>query len=291
MQRDELERPARTSRTSSKPPSRDRKDRRAHAKPGGAKVGHEGHSRRLSTEADRVIDHTPPQCPCCQLALSPDLPSEAVSVHERIELPQIRPVIEHHRRLAMQCPGCGARVVAAPPPAATGTPFGPRLHALATYLIKTGVSISQGGLMNLLRRAQDCFQAGREQAVAALRCAEVVASDETVPVSCVSELFNSGIALHPRHHRHDLRQVDLVVAAAQPLVGLAQDRMAVRAPDRPGRDHFVRQRRQRPPAARSPQAAPARASAPGFLRPVRLLAPRWRQAGVVRRLRRAAELR
>ena len=33
--------------------------------------------------------------------------------------------------------------------------------------------------MNMLRRAQTCFEAGREQAVAALRRAEVVASDET----------------------------------------------------------------------------------------------------------------
>src|SRR5919202_403835 len=33
--------------------------------------------------------------------------------------------------------------------------------------------------MNLLRRAQGRFQAGREAAVAALRCAAVVASDET----------------------------------------------------------------------------------------------------------------
>jgi transposase len=210
MQRDELERlskdelielvlrlqrPAKTSRTSSKPPSTDPKERRAHARPGGAKPGHEGHSRALSTSPDRVVDHAPPRCPCCRLALSPDLPSEAVSVYERIELPEIRPVIEHHRRLAVQCPGCGARVVAEPPPAAIGTPFGPRLHAVATYL-KTyqalsyerlqatlaglfGVPISQGGLMNLLRRAQACFQAGRERAVAALRRAKVVASDET----------------------------------------------------------------------------------------------------------------
>jgi transposase len=190
-----LQRPAKTSRTSSKPPSTDRKERREHAKPGGAKPGHEGHSRALSTDPDRVIDHAPPQCPCCRLALAPDLPSEAVSVHERIELPQIRPVIEHHRRMAVRCPGCGTRVVAAPPPTATGTPFGPRLHALATYL-KTfqslsyerlqatladlfGLPISQGGLMNLLRRAQGRFETGREHAVAALRCAEVVASDET----------------------------------------------------------------------------------------------------------------
>jgi transposase len=33
--------------------------------------------------------------------------------------------------------------------------------------------------MNLLRRAQGCFQAGREHAVATLRHAAVVASDET----------------------------------------------------------------------------------------------------------------
>ena len=109
MQRDELERlskaelielvlrlqrPAKTSRASSKPPSTDPKERRAHARPGGAKAGHEGHSRALSPEADRVVDHAPPQCPCCRLALSPDLPSEAVSVHERIELPEIKPLIE-----------------------------------------------------------------------------------------------------------------------------------------------------------------------------------------------------
>jgi transposase len=70
-----------------------------------------------------------------------------------------------------------------------------RLQATLADLF--GVPISQGGLMNLLRRpssdhsirlrriepwvslAQNCFQAGRERAVAALRQAEVVASDET----------------------------------------------------------------------------------------------------------------
>ena len=42
-----------------------------------------------------------------------------------------------------------------------------------------GLTISQGGLMNLLRRAQGHFRAGRDDAVAALRRAEIVASDET----------------------------------------------------------------------------------------------------------------
>src|SRR5215211_6398888 len=190
-----LQRPHKTSRTSSKPPSTDPKQRRERSKPGGAKPGHKGHSRTLSQTADRLIDHRPEHCPCCRAALALDLAGEVVSAHDRIELPQIKPVIERHRRLAVQCPTCGARVVAPLPPAIRATPFGPRLHAVATYL-KTfqalsyerlqgalsdlfGLTLSQGGLMNLLRRAQGCFAEGQVSAVSSLRRAEVIASDET----------------------------------------------------------------------------------------------------------------
>ena len=157
-----LQRPEKTSRTSSKPPATDRKEKRETAKPGGAKPGHEGHSRTLSEQPDRVIDHRPDDCPACGAALAADLPAETTGVHEHIELPVIKPVVEHHRRLSVRCPRCGRTVVA---PAAHGTPFGPRLHAVATYL-KTfqalsyerlqgafaelfGLTISQGGLMNV----------------------------------------------------------------------------------------------------------------------------------------------
>ena len=47
-----LQRPQKTSRTSSKPPSTDPKERRERAKPGGAKPGHKGHSRALSEAVD-----------------------------------------------------------------------------------------------------------------------------------------------------------------------------------------------------------------------------------------------
>jgi transposase len=87
------------------------------------------------------------------------------------------------------------RVVAPVPDAARGTPFGSRLHAVATYL-KTfqalsyerlqaalsdlfGLPLSQGGLMNLLRRAQGRFAEGKVRAVSSLRRAQVIASDET----------------------------------------------------------------------------------------------------------------
>ena len=190
-----LQRPAKTSRTSSKPPSTDRKERREQSHPGGAKPGHEGHSRVIAENPDAVVDHRPTACPDCGLALSPDLPAETVSVHERIELPEVKPLVEQHRRLAVTCPGCRARVAAPRASGAASTPFGPRLHATAVYL-KTfqalsyerlqkalfdlfGLTVSQGGLMNMLRRAETRFDAGRDAALAALRKAAVVASDET----------------------------------------------------------------------------------------------------------------
>ena len=190
-----LQRPEKTSRTSSKPPSTDHKAQRERSKPGGAKPGHEGHSRVISATPDEVVEHRPEQCSCCAAVLVADLPSETISIHEQIALPEVKPLVTQHRRLAVLCPTCGTRVVAPAPEAARGTPFGPRLHALATYL-KTyqalsyerlqaalsdlfGLRVSQGGLMNLLRRAQGRFTEGRSRAVAALRQAAVVASDET----------------------------------------------------------------------------------------------------------------
>jgi len=96
----------------------------------------------------------------------------------------------------------------------------------------------------------------------------------------------ASVALHPRHHRRHPGQVDLVVAPVQHLVRLAERRLAVRASHRPGADKLIRGCGQRSPATHTAQAARARAVALALLWPVRLLTPRWRQAGVVRRLRR-----
>jgi transposase len=75
-----LQRPQKTSCTSSKPPSTDHKQQRERSKPGGAQPSHEGRSRKLSQTVDRVVDHRPGQCPCCRAALGSDLPSEVVSL-------------------------------------------------------------------------------------------------------------------------------------------------------------------------------------------------------------------
>ncbi|TIP08006.1 IS66 family transposase [Mesorhizobium sp.] len=190
-----LQRPQKTSRTSSKPPSTDRKQQRERSKPGGAKPGHDGHSRILSATPDEVVEHRPDRCSCCSAVLMANLPGETISIHEQIELPAVAPRVTQHRRLAVHCPSCGTQVVAPAPEAAKRTPFGPRIHAVATYL-KTfqtlsyerlqsifkdlfGLTVSQGGLMTMLRRAQGTFVAARDKAVAALRQAKVIACDET----------------------------------------------------------------------------------------------------------------
>ncbi len=54
-----LQRPEKTSRNSSKPPSPNRKEQRENSKPGGAKPGHEGHTRSLSENPDAFEDHAP----------------------------------------------------------------------------------------------------------------------------------------------------------------------------------------------------------------------------------------
>ena len=60
-----LQGPAKTSRTSSKPPSTDKKEKRENSRPGGAKPGHEPHNRRLTDNPDEFRDHKPTVCGRC----------------------------------------------------------------------------------------------------------------------------------------------------------------------------------------------------------------------------------
>src|ERR671932_219907 len=83
-----LQRPEKISRTSSKPPSSDRKERREQAKPGGAKPGHEGHGRTISQPPDADVEHRPDRCTGCGGALQAELPAEFACIAERIDLPE-----------------------------------------------------------------------------------------------------------------------------------------------------------------------------------------------------------
>lgn len=190
-----LQRPSKTSQTSSKPPSTDRKARREHARPGGAKPGHEGHSRLLHENPDRIVDHRSDVCPKCDGSLADDLVGDIAGEYDEIDVPAIAPFVVRHRRLCVSCPHCSSKVNAPLPDAAQGSPFGPRLHGLVLYL-KTyhavsfarlermmadlfGVKISQGALANILKRSHGPFVARKKDIITDLREAEAVASDET----------------------------------------------------------------------------------------------------------------
>ena len=190
-----LQHPPKTSRTSSKPPSTDRKARREHAKPGGAKPGHKGHNRALHENPDETVDYRPDICSQCHGRLGADLAGDIVGEYDEIEVPPIAPFVRRHRRLCVCCPHCSSKVKAPLPDAAHGSPFGPRLHGLALYL-KTfqaisfvrlegmladlfGIKVSQGALNNMLKRSHVPFEARKTDIIANLRHATMVASDET----------------------------------------------------------------------------------------------------------------
>ena len=190
-----LQRPAKTSRTSSKPPSTDKKARREGAKPGGAKPGHKGHARSLHVSPDETVDHRPDTCPQCDGPLDADLAADVIGEYDEIDLPPIAPFVRRHRRLCVCCPHCSAKVKAGLPEAAHGSPFGSRLHGLVLYL-KTfqaisfarleamlsdlfGFKVSQGALANMLGRSHKPFAARKTDIIKDLRQADMVASDET----------------------------------------------------------------------------------------------------------------
>ena len=190
-----LQRPDKSSRTSSKPPSTDRKERRENAKPGGAKPGHEGHKRDLCADPDEFRDHVPTHCEHCGCAFEDGAPAELIGEYDEIEIPPVRPFVRRHRRFAIRCTCCGGATKADAPAVAQETPFGPRIHALAIYLKSLqalsyerlqrlfddlfGLTVSQGALMNMFARAAPAFEKKRGQALVVLRQATCVASDET----------------------------------------------------------------------------------------------------------------
>ena len=190
-----LQRPDKNSRNSSVPPSHDRKAIRQGSKPGGAKPGHEGHFRKLCAHPDITEDHRPLRCDGCDGLLGPGASGEVIGEYDAIELPKVKPIVTRHRRFCLRCPACGVKTPARLPEAATGTPFGPDIHALAIYPKSFqsvsylrleqmladvfGLSVSQGAPMNMFARAKPLFAAQKDQAVVVLRQATSVASDET----------------------------------------------------------------------------------------------------------------
>jgi hypothetical protein len=87
----QLQRPDKTSRTSSKPPSTDKKEKRENSRPGGAKPGHEPHNRRLADHPDEIRDHRPTHCDLCGGAVTADAEMALIGEYDEIEIPPVKP--------------------------------------------------------------------------------------------------------------------------------------------------------------------------------------------------------
>lgn len=194
-----LAKPRKTSRNSHTPPSQDPgggdragggKDK---AKPKKPRPSRPGVSRRLAAEPDATIIRRAERCAC-----GTDVSGLKQTCRMRYDHIDIPPVLPHVTRVELhggRC-ACGRRFRAAPPAGMpTGTPFGPNIHALLTYLHHShhvgferlarlaremfGLTISEGAIANALRRLETPLEAERAVIRDKLRAAEVVWSDET----------------------------------------------------------------------------------------------------------------
>jgi transposase len=226
----ELEaRVAKDSHNSSKPPSSDglgrktRSLRRKSGKKPGGQLGHRGETLRLVMTPDVVVEQRPVVCGRCRALLETDAPVVARERRQVYDLPRARPEITEHQALHVRCPACAyVSVGAFPTQAPSRAQYGPRVRALAVYLLKQqllpyartrqlladlfGAHVSLGTLVRWVEQAAQTLEPVEAQIKAALGRAPVLHSDETgvrqaghlawAHVSSTSRLTH--YAIHPK---------------------------------------------------------------------------------------------
>lgn len=186
--------PKKTPDNSSLPPSSAPK---ANVTPPSGKArrrGHAGVARTLAENPDATRRFYAERC-ACGTTLDPSGQNVARE-YDHIDLPPIKPVTTRVELFRATCPCCQARVTAsAPGDMPEGTPFGPGITSVITYLHGTqmvgfkrltevcqglfGLTISQGAISNMLARVGAALEKPAEAIAETVRASEVVASDET----------------------------------------------------------------------------------------------------------------
>jgi transposase len=189
-----LGQPPKTPDNSSLPPSRGHKanpERPANNPP---RKGRPGVARKLAEKPDVTRRFYAERCACG--AVLGESGQELAKEYDHIDIPPIRPVTTRIELFRATCPCCKARVTArAPADMPEGTPFGPGITAIVTYLHGCqmigykrltevcqgllGLTISQGAIANMLARVGEAIAAPAERIAAEVRASEVIASDET----------------------------------------------------------------------------------------------------------------
>jgi transposase len=207
---------AKDSHNSSKPPSSDglkrqlprtRSLRRTTGKKPGGQLGHRGETLHLVAEPDVIVEHRPTVCAACQASLEGGEEAVAVEVvevgevvarerHQVQDLPPIRLRVTEHQALSLRCPACQQVTAGAfPAEAPSRAQYGPRLRALAVYLVTqhfvpyartrdlladlTGARLSVGTLVEWVQQSAETLKPIEEELKVALQRAPALHSDET----------------------------------------------------------------------------------------------------------------
>jgi transposase len=187
-----------TSRNSSVPPSKGFKanQKSSEVTQTQASPHRQGQGgRELSAQPDQVVVARARPCPHCQAAVSA-AEQQLRGIYERIDLPPVKPHITRVERYGGTCPSC-QQSYESPVPVGLepGSPFGPQIASLLTYLryhhavsyqrLKQvmsdifGLAISEGVIANVLRRVQGHLSVPVAQIVERLQLSRLVCSDET----------------------------------------------------------------------------------------------------------------
>ncbi len=194
---------AKDSHNSNKPPSSDplgrkrsRSQRQRSGKKSGGQLGHRGETLHLVATPDELVEHRPTVCTTCQTPLDETAPVVGYERRQVHELPPVRLVIREHRALHVRCRRCEQVSVGPfPAEAPSRAQYGPRLRALAVYLVEQqlipyarvrelladlfGAFISAGTLIRWVQQGAEALWPVEEAIKAALIRAPVLHSDET----------------------------------------------------------------------------------------------------------------
>ena len=191
--------PVKDAKNSSVPPAQTRKANAPARAPQGtrreASVGRAGGGRSLHADPDHVIIAKAKVCPHCGHQV-PAVGPWLQAVYDKIEVPPVQPIVTRVEPYGGRCADCEQTSVA-PVPAGLdpGTPVGPSIQSLATYLRYTpalsyrrlsallaqvlGLRISEGGLAHLFQLVKGRLDHRVAAIRTRLRSSRVSGSDAT----------------------------------------------------------------------------------------------------------------
>jgi transposase len=234
------ERLAKDSHNSHLPPSSDRFSRQPRSlrkksgKKSGGQEGHQGQTLMFSPCPDEVVVHAVQRCEHCQADLS-QVPASIVERRQVVDVPPSHLLVREHHSEQKCCPQCQQITIAAfPIEARAPVQYGPRIAAIAVYLVQQqllplaracevltdllAVSMSEGTLCDLIARCASNLVEVEQQIKEALISSAVLHQDEPglyvkgvrswLHVACTAQLTHD--AVHPKRGKEALDTIGIM---------------------------------------------------------------------------------